>query len=184
MKIKLFTFRQSLACILLFLLSACQTLDEVGSPLISSVSDIIIPTNENLPDISSATPILDVESTADPNMPSHIPAKVPETTLSALDTVAISPPPSAPKPRFYPANSMGWGLEELIATLGNADYSRRDGSGEVHQYRLPSCIVDFTLYPRQAQVEIIAWHGRSRIQNQNIDAESCYRDLAQRKAGK
>ncbi len=181
---KLITLRQSLACILLFLLSACQTLDEVGSPLISSVSDIIIPTNENLPDLSTATPINDAASTADPDLPAHNPAKVPETTLSALDTAAIAPPPSAPEPRFYPANSMGWGLDELVTTLGNADYIRRDGSGEVHQYRLPSCIVDFTLYPRQSQIEIIAWHGRSRIQNQNIDAETCYRDLARRKADK
>ena len=184
MVIKSIIFRQSLGWLLLFLLSACQTLDEVGSPLISGVSDILIPTDENLPDLESATPIETASSTADPNMPSHIPAKVPETTLSALDTAALSPPPAAPVPRFYPANSMGWGLEELIATLGNADYIRRDGSGEVHQYRLPSCIVDFTLYPRQTQIEIIAWHGRSRIQNQNIDADTCYRDLAQRKAGK
>jgi hypothetical protein len=184
MILRYITFRQIFGCILLVLLSACQTLDEVNSSLISGVSDIIIPTNEDLPDLNTATPINNAVSTADDNMPTHVPAKVPETTLSALDTVAIAPPPTAPEPRFYPANSMGWGREELITTLGNADYIRRDGAGEVHQYRLASCIIDFTLYPRQSRIEIIAWHGRSRIQNQNIDAEACYRDLARRKAGK
>ena len=79
---------------------------------------------------------------------------------------------------------MGWQKTELVQVLGNADYIRRDGEGEVHQYKLETCIIDFTLFPKNGHIEIIAWHGRSRIQHQNIDAEACYENLASRKAGK
>ena len=85
-----------------------------------------------------------------------------------------------PPPRITAAHSLGWERAELSEAFGAADYIRRDGVGEVHQYRLEHCVIDFTLYPVTSRLEVIAWHGRSRQQAQNIDAEACARDLEKR----
>ena len=179
-------------------ISGCQPLIQE----ISSATGTIIPSDDNLPDISDAVPIPSPsdtrsgdtgsgDTTADntgfsqnTTMPTHVAAKVPETTLTAIEPASIAPPPAPTVPKFYPANTMGWQKTELVQVLGNADYIRRDGEGEVHQYKLETCIIDFTLFPKSGHIEIIAWHGRSRIQHQNIDAEACYENLASRKAGK
>ncbi|MGB1964076.1 MAG: hypothetical protein ACPIDZ_03255 [Candidatus Puniceispirillales bacterium] len=171
------------ASIIGWLISACQPVLE-QYPISTSSSNVTIPTDENLPDINGAVPISSAidTSTNDPSsMPSHVPAEVPETSLTTIEIASIVPPAAPTIPKFYPANTMGWQKQELINILGQADYIRRDGAGEVHQYKLESCIVDFTLYPVNGRVEIIAWHGRSRIQNQNINATACYQDLASRK---
>ena len=122
-------------------------------------------------------------------LPTHIAAEIPESSLTLLDTGNLAPLPQAvPKPLpealpkvVNPANSMGLERAELTKTFGAADYIRRDGVGEVHQYRLDHCIIDFTLYPVESRLEVIAWHGRSRQQTQDIDAVACYRDLEKRR---
>lgn len=174
--------------VLASLISGCQPLIQE----ISSVTDNIIPSDDNLPDINDAVPIKppsdtrtsDTSLSEDTTMPTHVAAKVPETTLTAIEPASIAPPPAPTVPKFYPANTMGWQKTELVQVLGNADYIRRDGEGEVHQYKLETCIIDFTLFPKDGRIEIIAWHGRSRIQHQNIDAEACYENLASRRAGR
>ena len=134
-------------------------------------------------------------------LPTHIAAEIPESSLTLLDTGNLAPPPKplpkavpevvpkvAPKvvpkaatPRNAPGNSMGWKRAELTKIFGEADYIRQDGVGEVHQYRLEHCIIDFTLYPVGAQLEVIAWHGRSRQQTQDIDSDACTSDLENRR---
>ena len=130
-------------------------------------------------------------------LPTHIAAEIPESSLTLLDTGNLAPPPkplpkAAPKvatPRnapgntlgITPANSMGWKRDELTKAFGAADYIRQDGVGEVHQYRLEHCIIDFTLYPVGAQLEVIAWHGRSRQQTEDIDSDACTSDLENRR---
>ena len=122
-------------------------------------------------------------------LPTHIAAEIPESSLTLLDTGNLAPPPkplpkAAPKvatPANSPANSMGWKRAELTKIFGEADYIRQDGVGEVHQYRLEHCIIDFTLYPVGAQLEVIAWHGRSRQQTEDIDSDACTSDLENRR---
>ncbi len=125
-------------------------------------------------------------------LPTHIAAEIPESSLTLLDTGNLAPPPkplpkaapqAVPKaatPRNAPANSIGWKRAELTKIFGEADYIRQDGVGEVHQYRLEHCIIDFTLYPVGAQLEVIAWHGRSRQQTEDIDSAACTSDLENR----
>ena len=118
-------------------------------------------------------------------LPTHIAAEIPESSLTLLDTGNLAPPPkplpqAAPKVAT-PANSMGWKRAELTKIFGEADYIRQDGVGEVHQYRLEHCIIDFTLYPVGAQLEVIAWHGRSRQQTEDIDSDACTSDLENRR---
>ena len=118
-------------------------------------------------------------------LPTHIAAEIPESSLTLLDTGNLAPPPKplpkAATPRNAPANSMGWKRAELTRAFGEADYIRQDGVGEVHQYRLEHCIIDFTLYPVGAQLEVIAWHGRSRQQTEDIDSAACTSDLENRR---
>ena len=126
-------------------------------------------------------------------LPTHIAAEIPESSLTLLDTGNLAPPPkplpkaapqAVPKaatPRNAPGNSMGWKRDELTKIFGEADYIRQDGVGEVHQYRLEHCIIDFTLYPVGAQLEVIAWHGRSRQQTEDIDSDACTSDLENRR---
>ena len=117
-------------------------------------------------------------------LPTHIAAEIPESSLTLLDPSNLAPLPQAvPKPlpkAATPANSMGWKRDELTKIFGEADYIRQDGVGEVHQYRLEHCIIDFTLYPVGAQLEVIAWHGRSRQQTEDIDSDACTSDLEKR----
>ena len=113
--------------------------------------------------------------------PTHSAAAIPESSLTLLEPSGIAPPPAPPPlATLSPANSMGWGRAELTEVFGTADYIRRDGVGEVHQYRLEHCIIDFTLYPVASRFEVIAWHGRSRQQAQDIDSDACTRDLEKR----
>lgn len=177
------TIRLSIAASVIgCLISGCQPVMEQYS----LSGNINIPTDDQVPDLSTAVPLqgaTDTSANGSPDMPSHVAAEVPQTSLTTIETSSIALPTTATKPVFYPANIMGWQKQELINVLGNADYIRHDGAGEVHQYKLETCIVDFTLYPVNGRVEIIAWHGRSRVQHNNINADACYQDLAHRKAG-
>ena len=122
-------------------------------------------------------------------LPTHIAAEIPESSLTLLDTGNLAPPPKPSPPRnapnnilgINPADSMGWKRDELTKAFGAADYIRQDGVGEVHQYRLEHCIIDFTLYPVGAHLEVIAWHGRSRQQTEDIDSDACTSDLENRR---
>ena len=113
-------------------------------------------------------------------LPTHIAAEIPESSLTLLDTGNLAPPPKPLPKAANPANSMGWKRDELTKIFGEADYIRQDGVGEVHQYRLEHCIIDFTLYPVGAHLEVIAWHGRSRQQTEDIDSDACTNDLEKR----
>jgi hypothetical protein len=177
------------------LISGCQPIIQQQS-LPTSISNIIIPTEDKLPDLNDAVPIPEPNDTRESNQPeqqtpvaidqldqpTHVAAKVPESTFTTIEPARIALPPAPKAPKFYPSNTMGWPKQDLIQILGHADYIRRDGDGEVHQYKLDTCILDFTLFPVNGTIEVIAWHGRSRIQHMNIDANACYENLASRKA--
>ncbi len=118
-----------------FRLSACFRTISISNPS----GNVTIPTDEDLPDINGAVPISspsDTSANDSSSMPSHVPAEVPETSLTTIEIASIVPPAAPTIPKFYPANTMGWQKQELINILGQADYIRRDGAGEVHQYKL------------------------------------------------
>ncbi|MGB2436023.1 MAG: hypothetical protein ACPH98_00500, partial [Candidatus Puniceispirillales bacterium] len=93
------------ASIIGWLISACQPVLE-QYPISTSSSNVTIPTDENLPDINGAVPISSASdtSTNDPSsMPSHVPAEVPETSLTTIEIASIVPPAAPTIPKFYPA---------------------------------------------------------------------------------
>jgi hypothetical protein len=59
---------------------------------------------------------------------------------------AVEPPPPPP-PEFEPASLLGASSSKIEAVLGSADLLRREGTAEVWQYRLATCVVDYFVYP-------------------------------------
>ena len=93
--------------------------------------NINIPTDDQVPDLSTAVPLqgaTDTSANGSPDMPSHVAAEVPQASLTTIETASIALPTAPAKPVFYPANIMGWQKQELINVLGNADYIRHDGA--------------------------------------------------------
>jgi hypothetical protein len=73
--------------------------------------NINIPTDDQVPDLSTAVPLqgaTDTSANGSPDMPSHVAAEVPQASLTTIETARIALPAAPAKPVFYPANIMGW----------------------------------------------------------------------------
>ncbi len=113
-----------------------------------------------------------------PDFPQVLAAPVASSSLKAAPTLAARGSNLAPP--ISPARTIGWTVDKLTEAFGAPDYIRREGLGTVYQYRLDYCIIDFTLYPRQQQNMVIAWHSRPLKTGDIVESTVCYRDLARR----
>ena len=51
---------------------------------------------------------------------------------------------------------------------------------ETRQYRLPACVVDYFLFPRDDGPQIVAWAWRTPVIGGVVDDLACRRALAER----
>ena len=84
------------------------------------------------------------------------------------------PEPELP-PELDPESLIGSTASDVERQLGQPVLRRLEGTTEVWQYRMESCVIDFVL-PEGATV--LAWNSRHRQHGQTYDALSCRRDLA------
>jgi hypothetical protein len=113
-----------------------------------------------------------------------------ETLDDAFDIAAVTaPPPPAPAveppppppPEFEPASLLGASSRKVEAVLGSADLLRREGTAEVWQYRLATCVVDYFVYPdADGNKQVTGWDWRPPIIAENLNAQQCRQDLAAR----
>lgn len=111
-----------------------------------------------------------------------------ETLDDAFDIAAVTaPPPSVPAveppppPEFEPASLLGASSSKIEAVLGSADLLRREGTAEVWQYRLATCVVDYFVYPdANGNKQVTGWDWRPPIIAENLNAQQCRQDLAAR----
>jgi hypothetical protein len=93
---------------------------------------------------------------------------------------AVEPPPP-PLPEFEPASLLGASSSKIEAVLGSADLLRREGTAEVWQYRLATCVVDYFVYPdADGNKQVTGWDWRPPIIAENLNAQQCRQDLAAR----
>lgn len=93
---------------------------------------------------------------------------------------AVEPPPPPP-PEFEPASLLGASSRKVEAVLGSADLLRREGTAEVWQYRLATCVVDYFVYPdADGNKQVTGWDWRPPIIAENLNAQQCRQDLAAR----
>jgi hypothetical protein len=93
---------------------------------------------------------------------------------------AVEPPPPPP-PEFEPATLLGASSSKIEAVLGSADLLRREGTAEVWQYRLATCVVDYFVYPdADGNKQVTGWDWRPPIIAENLNAQQCRQDLAAR----
>lgn len=93
---------------------------------------------------------------------------------------AVEPPPPPP-PEFEPASLLGASSSKIEAVLGSADLLRREGTAEVWQYRLATCVVDYFVYPdANGNKQVTGWDWRPPIIAENLNAQQCRQDLAAR----
>ena len=98
-----------------------------------------------------------------------------ETLIAAvIPPPAPEPEPELP-PELDPESLIGSPASDVEQRLGLPVLRRLEGTTEVWQYRMESCIIDFVL-PEGATV--LAWNSRHRQHGQSYDALSCRRDLA------
>jgi hypothetical protein len=94
---------------------------------------------------------------------------------------AVEPPPPPP-PEFEPASLLGASSSKIEAVLGSADLLRREGTAEVWQYRLATCVVDYFVYPdANGNKQVTGWDWRPPIIAEILNAQQCRQDLAARK---
>jgi hypothetical protein len=113
-----------------------------------------------------------------------------ETLDDAFDIAAVTaPPPPAPAveppppppPEFEPASLLGASSRKVEAVLGSADLLRREGTAEVWQYRLATCVVDYFVYPdANGNKQVTGWDWRPPIIAEILNAQQCRQDLAAR----
>ena len=109
------------------------------------------------------------------------------TALPAGDETLIAAviPPPAPEPEpelppeLDPESLIGSPASDVEQRLGLPVLRRLEGTTEVWQYRMESCIIDFVL---PEGTTVLALNSRHRQHGQSYDALSCRRDLAM-KAG-
>ena len=102
-----------------------------------------------------------------------------ETLDDAFDIAAVTAPP--PPPEFEPASLLGASSSKIEAVLGSADLLRREGTAEVWQYRLATCVVDYFVYPdANGNKQVTGWDWRPPIIAENLNAQQCRQDLAAR----
>ena len=93
---------------------------------------------------------------------------------------AVEPPPPPP-PEFEPASLLGASSSKIEAVLGSADLLRREGTAEVWQYRLATCVVDYFVYPdANGNKQVTGWDWRPPIIAEILNAQQCRQDLAAR----
>jgi hypothetical protein len=93
---------------------------------------------------------------------------------------AVEPPPPPP-PEFEPASLLGASSSKIEAVLGSADLLRREGTAEVWQYRLATCVVDYFVYPdADGNKQVTGWDWRPPIIAEILNAQQCRQDLAAR----
>ena len=93
---------------------------------------------------------------------------------------AVEPPPPPP-PEFEPTSLLGASSSKIEAVLGSADLLRREGTAEVWQYRLATCVVDYFVYPdADGNKQVTGWDWRPPIIAENLNAQQCRQDLAAR----
>ena len=111
------------------------------------------------------------------------------TALPAEDETliaAVIPPPApapastrpeAPElpPELDPESLIGSSASDVEQRLGLPVLRRLEGTTEVWQYRMESCIIDFVL---PEGTTVLALNSRHRQHGQSYDALSCRRDLA------
>ena len=111
-----------------------------------------------------------------------------ETLDDAFDIAAVTAPPPPvpaveppPPPEFEPASLLGASSSKIEAVLGSADLLRREGTAEVWQYRLATCVVDYFVYPdANGNKQVTGWDWRPPIIAENLNAQQCRQDLAAR----
>ena len=111
-----------------------------------------------------------------------------ETLDDAFDIAAVTAPPppvpavEPPPPlEFEPASLLGASSSKIEAVLGSADLLRREGTAEVWQYRLATCVVDYFVYPdANGNKQVTGWDWRPPIIAENLNAQQCRQDLAAR----
>ena len=102
-----------------------------------------------------------------------------ETLDDAFDIAAVTAPP--PPPEFEPASLLGASSSKIEAVLGSADLLRREGTAEVWQYRLATCVVDYFVYPdANGNKQVTGWDWRPPIIAEILNAQQCRQDLAAR----
>lgn len=85
-----------------------------------------------------------------------------------LDTVAVSIPPTPPKPRLdvreLPALD-NISEHELVQRLGEPDFTRKESTAEIWQYRSDTCVLDIFLYPEDGSLKVMhaATRDRARL---------------------
>ena len=111
-----------------------------------------------------------------------------ETLDDAFDIGAVTAPPPPvpaveppPPPEFEPASLLGALSSKIEAVLGSADLLRREGTAEVWQYRLATCVVDYFVYPdANGNKQVTGWDWRPPIIAGNLNVQQCRQDLAAR----
>ena len=113
-----------------------------------------------------------------------------ETLDDAFDIAAVTAPPPPvpaveptppPPPEFEPASLLGASSSKIEAVLGSADLLRREGTAEVWQYRLATCVVDYFVYPdANGNKQVTSWDWRPPVIAENLNAQQCRQDLAAR----
>jgi hypothetical protein len=111
-----------------------------------------------------------------------------ETLDDAFDIAAVTAPPPPvpaveppPPPEFEPASLLGASSSKIEAVLGSADLLRREGTAEVWQYRLATCVVDYFVYPdANGNKQVTGWDWRPPIIAEILNAQQCRQDLAAR----
>ena len=77
---------------------------------------------------------------------------------------------------FDPSKIIGFATPILVHNLGKANMVRKEGSIEVWQYQVGSCVVDFFFYPVDegaSQLILKTWDMRSTIMGDRLDRSSC-----------
>ena len=86
---------------------------------------------------------------------------------------AVEPPPPPP-PEFEPASLLGASSSKIEAVLGSADLLRREGTAEVWQYRLATCVVDYFVYPdAKGNKQVTSGDWRPPVIAENLNAQQC-----------
>ena len=97
-----------------------------------------------------------------------------------LAMVQPAPPPPPPPAELAPATLLDLEADALLMRFGTADLLRREGSMEVWQYRLASCVVDFYIYPTTDGRRISHWDWRVPTIGRSLDMTACRQQLAAR----
>ena len=132
------------------------------------------------------------DDTTGDTAPDAVAGSATDIAVEKLDDIfdiatVTAPPPPVPAlepptpPEFEPASLLGASSSKIEAVLGSADLLRREGTAEVWQYRLATCVVDYFVYPdANGNKQVTGWDWRPPIIAENLNAQQCRQDLAAR----